>query len=123
MKRTDEGGLAVGGVFRVLGKLEIEIDDVFDVVPSVRLEHANGTANQHCSGDQERQGDSNLGGDEDIAEPTAANRRSARVGLERRGECGPGAFERWGESEQNSGDKRNGENVGKDPEVGGHVKN
>ena len=65
----------------------------------------------------------NLGADEDVAEPAAANRRSSRVGLERRGECGAGAFERRGESEQNAGGKRDGKDVGKDSEVGVHVEN
>jgi hypothetical protein len=122
-KLTDQGTLAVGGVFRVFGKLEIKIDDVFDVAAGVHLEHLKGAANQDTSGDQGHQGDGNLSGDEDIAEPEAANRRSSRVGLERRGEYGAGAFERGGESEQNAGGKRNGKDVGKDFEVGVHVQN
>ena len=115
--------LAVRGVFRPFGKLEVEIDDMFDVVSGVHLERVDGAANQHASSDHEHQGDGNLGGDEEVAEPAAANRRSCRVGIDRRGERGAGAFQRRGESEQNAGDQGDGKDVGKDLEVGGHMKN
>ena len=120
---TDEGEPAVGVVFRTFGKLQIEIDDVFGVVSGVHLERMDGAADQHASSDQEHQGDGNLRGDEDVAQPAAAHRRRCRAGIDGRRERGAGAFERRGESEENAGDQRDGEDVGKDREIGRHMQN
>ena len=115
---TDEGVPAVGAVFRAFGKLQIEIDDVLRVVSGVHLERMDGAANQHASSDQEHEGDGNLGGDEDVAQPAAAHGRRCGAGIDGRGKRGAGAFERRGEPEENARNQRYGEDVGKDPEVG-----
>ena len=120
---TDEGEAAVGAVFRTFRKLQIEIDDVFGVVSGVHLERMDGAADQHAPSDQEHEGDGNLGGDEDVAQPAASPWRGCRSGVDGRGERGARAFERRGEAEENAGNQRDGEDVGKDPEVGRDMQN
>jgi hypothetical protein len=101
---TDESSLAVGGVPRRLGELDVEIDDVFAVVTGVQLERVHGTADQHACGDQEHEGEGDLRGDEQVLEPAAASRRS--TGSDGRGERGAGAFNRRGEPNQDAGKQR-----------------
>jgi hypothetical protein len=67
------------------------------------------------------EGDGNLGGDEDVAQPAASHGRRRGAGIYGRGERGAGAFERGGETEENASDEGDGENVDKDLGVGGDM--
>ena len=70
---------AVRAVFRTFGKLEVEIDDVFGVVSGVHPERLDGAPDQHASSDQEHEGDGNLSGDEDVAQPAASQGEDATL--------------------------------------------
>jgi hypothetical protein len=115
---ADEGVAAVRVVFRTFGKLEVEIDDVFGVVSGVHPECLDGAPDQHASSDQEHEGDGNLGGNEDAAQPAAPYGRRRYARIYGRGERGAGAFERGGEAEENASNEGDGEDVGKDLGVG-----
>jgi hypothetical protein len=79
---TQDGKPAIGGVFHASRKLNLEIHDLFVVLAGLHLECVNRTANQHASGDHQRQGDGNLDGHEGITESATAERGGSRVGVE-----------------------------------------
>jgi len=110
----------VGGVFGFLGKLKTQIHDAVAVVAGIHLERVDGAANQHASGDHERERHGDLRGDEEIAQPAATNGRSS-CASDRGEERGAGTFNGRREAKQDARKNRYRQDVCKYFEVGVYV--